>query len=160
MRRSDKEVTSPREIAEILTRAEVCRLALNDGGYPYIVPMNFGFGDPEEGEREGEKALFFHSALQGKKIDLLRRDPRVAFEVDVDTELVTSEEACSFTMRYRSVCGRGRVRFLEDDEAKRRALNRIMGHYTGKGDWDFPEKMLKAIAVFVLEIEEISAKKS
>lgn len=156
MRRSDKEITSTREIEEIITRAQVCRLALNDEGYPYIVPMNFGPGNIGEGER----VLFFHSALQGKKLELLRRDPRVAFEMDVDTELVTSAEACSFTMRYRSVCGRGRVRFLEDDGAKRRALNRIMGHYTGKVDWDFPEKMLKAICVFALEIEEISAKKS
>lgn len=156
MRRFEKEVTMTWEIEDILTRAQVCRLALKDGGYPYIVPMNFGHGDLAK----GEKVLFFHSASKGKKIDLLHADPRAAFEVDVDTELVISEEACSFTMRYRSVCGRGRLRSLETDGEKRYALNRIMGQYTGKKDWDFPEKMLEAVAVFALDIEEISAKKS
>jgi len=156
MRRSDKEVRLLEEMEEILGQAQVCRLALNDGGYPYIVPMNFGRGELGE----GKKMLFFHSSPKGKKIELLEHDPRGAFQMDIDTELVTAGEACGFTMGYRSVCGRGRIRFLENEGDKRYALNRIMSQYTGRENWDFPERMLKTVAVFALEIEEITAKKS
>src|SRR6056297_3333209 len=121
MYRSEKELRTDGEIDRILEESQVCRLALNGDGYPYIVPMNFGWGESDGGGR----VLFFHSALKGKKIELLRQDNRAAFEVDTDTDLVAADEACGFTMKYRSVCGRGRVRFLESEEDKRLALNQI-----------------------------------
>jgi uncharacterized protein len=156
MYRSEKELRAAGEIDRILEESQVCRLALNGDGYPYIVPMNFGWGEIDGGGR----VLFFHSSLKGKKIELLREDGRAAFEVDTDTELVPADEACSFTMKYRSVCGRGRVRFLESEGEKCFALNQIMKKYTSRADWEFPPAKLKAVAVFVLKIEEIHAKKS
>ena len=156
MYRSEKELRTDGEIDRILEESQVCRLALNGDGYPYIVPMNFGWGESDGGRR----VLFFHSALKGKKIELLRQDGRAAFEVDTDTDLVAADEACGFTMKYRSVCGRGRVRFLESEEDKRLALNQIMKKYSSRADWEFPSIKLAAAAVFVLEIEEIRAKKS
>ena len=70
MRRKDKEITDEKVINEILEKAKVCRLALFDKDYPYIVPMNYGYKD---------NALFFHVAKEGKKIDLIKRNNNVRF---------------------------------------------------------------------------------
>ena len=77
MRRKDREVTDRNEIIEIMRRCDVCRLAIHDEGYPYIVPLNFGLLVDEE-----SMTLVFHSALEGTKLDLLKIDNRVSFEMD------------------------------------------------------------------------------
>jgi nitroimidazol reductase NimA-like FMN-containing flavoprotein (pyridoxamine 5'-phosphate oxidase superfamily) len=93
-------------------------------------------------------------------MDLARRDPRAAFVVDIDHELVTSEEACRFTMHYRSVMGTGRIRFLETPGEKRYALGRIMLQYTGRDGWKFPDRAVAGVSIFALVIEELTGKRS
>ena len=57
MRRSDREIKDFDEILKVLEKCDVCRLAFNDGDYPYIVPMSFAL------EYDGSEAsLYFHSA--------------------------------------------------------------------------------------------------
>ncbi|OQX60886.1 MAG: hypothetical protein B5M51_09570 [Anaerolinea sp. 4484_236] len=58
MRRSDREITDQAAIEAIIHEAEFCRLALVDGGQPYIIPLSFGYRD---------KVLYFHSAVEGEK---------------------------------------------------------------------------------------------
>ena len=71
MRRSNREITDRNEILQVMERCDVCRLALNDGEYPYILPLNFGM------EQAGEQIiLYFHGATEGKKLDLIAKDPR------------------------------------------------------------------------------------
>ena len=73
MRRSDREITDRNEILQVMERCDVCRLALNDGEYPYILPLNFGM------EQAGEQIiLYFHGATEGKKLNLIARDPRAS----------------------------------------------------------------------------------
>jgi nitroimidazol reductase NimA-like FMN-containing flavoprotein (pyridoxamine 5'-phosphate oxidase superfamily) len=103
--------------------------------------------------------LYFHSAREGKKVDLLKRNAVVCFEFDVDAEPVGSETACGWTMRYRSVIGSGTASFVEDPDGKCAALNIIMRHYTD-GPHEFPEEMLRKISVIKVEIGEISGKVS
>ncbi|MGW8186537.1 MAG: pyridoxamine 5'-phosphate oxidase family protein, partial [Desulfobacterales bacterium] len=104
MRRKDKEISDRDEIELIIEKALVCRLAMVDEAEPYLVPLCFGFRN---------NTLFFHSAAEGKKLGLLRKNPRVCFELDCDTEVRTGEKACDFSMRYRSVIGFGTVAFVE-----------------------------------------------
>ena len=73
MRRNEREITDPKIIEEIIHQATICRIALYDADYPYIVPLNYGY---ESG------ALYFHSAKEGKKIDLIRKNSRVCFEIE------------------------------------------------------------------------------
>lgn len=150
MRRADKEIADRGEIDKILRKATVCRLGLLDGTIPYIVPLSFGY--------EGD-TLYFHSAREGKKVDLLKRNAVVCFEVDVDAEPVRSETACGWTMRYRSVIGSGTASFVEDHGGKRAAMKIIMRQYTD-GLYEFPEEMLRKIDVIKVAIGEISGKVS
>ena len=72
MRRSDREVTEFTDIVSIIEKCDVCRLALNDENYPYILPLNFGMNITEENVLE----LYFHGATEGTKLDLIAKDNR------------------------------------------------------------------------------------
>ena len=102
MRRKDREVTDLSEIIEILKNCDVCRLALNDDGFPYILPLNFGMAVNRD-----KITLYFHSALEGYKVGLIWKDNRASFEMDCKHELQYFEDNGYCTMAYESVIGRG-----------------------------------------------------
>jgi hypothetical protein len=151
MRRKDKEITDIKEIEGIIKKAIYCRIGLVDGDEPYIVPVCFGY------ERN---ALYFHSASEGRKVELMRKNNKVCFEIDTDVEVVKPEEpSCDWTMKYRSVIGVGRAHILEGDEEKSYGLRLILKHYTG-GDFSFPKAELDSVLVARIDIESITGKKS
>ena len=150
MRRKDKEITDRNEIESVIEKSRVCRLAMIDEAGPYIVPLCFGFRN---------NTLYFHSAAEGKKLSLLRKNPRVCFEFDCDTEVRTGEKACDFSMRYKSVIGFGNAVFVEAAAAKREALDIIMHHYA-EGEFDFPDASVRKISVFKVEIDVMTGKTS
>ncbi|MDO4266398.1 MAG: pyridoxamine 5'-phosphate oxidase family protein [Eubacteriales bacterium] len=153
MRRKDREVTDPGRIKEIILSADCCRLGFCDEGSAYIVPLNFGYE-----ERNGKHVFYFHGAREGRKIDLMRNNPKVGFEIDIGHTFITGDMACSYSMNYQSVMGTGNIAFLEDTEEKRYALSLIMEHYTGEKEWNFPDQMTKAVCVWKMEVETISCK--
>ena len=123
MRQKNREITELNEIVEVMRSCDVCRLALNDDGYPYIVPLNFGLE-----VIDGTIKLYFHSALEGYKLDLIKKDNRASFEMDCKHQLQYFEEKGYCTMAYESVVGRGRIRILDEKE-KMDALKKIMSQY-------------------------------
>ncbi len=150
MRRNDREVTSHEWMMEVLDRSEWMELAMADkDGWPYIVPLNYGFGDD---------FIIIHCAKEGKKINLLKENDKVAFNVTVDAEIVRNEEdPTKFTMKYKSVSGRGTAEFIEDNKAKREALEIMMEHYRGpKGP--ITEEKLSVTAVVKIRITEMTGK--
>jgi hypothetical protein len=149
MRRSDREVTDQKEIDAILAEARVCRVALSDGNGPYIVPVCFGY---EPGR------LYFHSARDGKKIDMIRADPRICFEADLSGELIRGERPCSWGIRYRSVIGFGTATILTDPEEKKHGLTCILRQYDG-GKHEFSDDEVKNVAVIRIDIRSMTAKK-
>jgi len=150
MRKKEKEITGIEEIEEIIKKAEICRIGLVDKEEPYIVPVCFGY--------EGS-TLYFHSAPEGRKIDLIRRNNRVCFEIDNDVEIVNAEKPCGWTARYRSVIGVGRAVILERNEEKKHGLNVIMRQYSENiSGMEF--ETLDLTSVIKIEIEHIAAKKS
>ena len=151
MRRKDKEITDRAEIEQIIARAQVCRLGLIDQQQPYIVPLNFGYQD---------NCLYFHSAPEGKKIALLRKNQRVCFEIDIDTEIIAGERSCSWTTRYRSIIGWGKAEILESVEEKNDGLQIIVNHYSTEPSGAIPAQAVSRVAVIKVTIEEISGKKS
>lgn len=151
MRRKDKEISGLETIESILKEAMVCRVAICEDNVPYLVPMNFGFKN---------NYLYLHSALQGKKIDILKKNNNVCFEVDINTELITKENPCNWSMKYYSVIGQGKACFIDDLKEKGDILNIIMEKYSGKSDFHFPDAALNNLAVIKVEISEIIGKKS
>jgi len=150
MRRKDREIKDRDAIESILERATVCRVAFSDNEVPYIVPLNFGYAD---------NCLYFHSAPEGKKIEIIEQNSNVCFEVDVDVELVEAEKACDWTVRYRSVVGFGKAFLVDDPKEKRRALDIIVGHYSDKS-YEYPEEEISRVAVIKVEIESMTGKQS
>ena len=145
-----REITDINEIEGIIRRASICRIGLVDGDEPYLVPVCFGY------ERS---ALYFHGALAGRKVELIRKNSKVCFEIDTDVEIVNVETLCDAVVKYRSVIGVGRAYILENDEEKTHGLNLIMRQYT-KGDFSFPKSELDKTLVVKVDIESITGKKS
>lgn len=153
MRRRDRELTDRAEVEAVVRAADVCRLAINTGAAPYIVPLNFGYS------WDGPLVLYFHGAAAGRKWELLAKDPRVGFELDVGHELVKGASACDWGMRYGSVIGTGAVRVIEEPVEKRAALDAIMAHYGYEGRPEYPDAMTAKTAVFAVDVAECSGKR-
>jgi len=150
MRRKEKEITEATAIEAIIKKSLVCRLALSDDNFPYIVPLCFGYRD---------KVLYFHGSLKGKKIDIIRKNQKVCFEFDINTEIVKAKDACHWSMKYQSVIGFGKAVLLEGLDEKRKALNIIMSQYSDR-TFQFNEAPLKGIIVIKVEIERMAGKQS
>jgi len=123
---------------------------LVDGDEPYVVPVCFGY------ERN---ALYFHSALEGRKVELIKRNNKVCFEIDTDMEILGGEQACGFTMRYRSIIGVGRAHILDNDDEKIHGLSVLMKQYT-EGEFSFPKEKLALALVVRIDIESVTGKQS
>jgi len=151
MRRNDKKIESREQIDEVIRASNVCRIAYANGNIPYITPVSFGY--------DGE-AIYIHSAEEGKKIDFLRKNNYICFEFESDVSTVTDEKvACKWTATFKSVIGYGRMVQLTNDGQKEYALNEIMKQYSGKS-WEFNEKSLQNVALWKIEIDELSGKQS
>ena len=150
MRRSEKEITDQSVIEAIINASLVCRLALSDGDQPYIVPLSFGYQD---------RTLYFHSALEGKKIDIIKINNRICFEFDINTEIIEAEKACKWGIKYQSVIGFGKAVLVHNIEEKQKALNIIIGHYSDR-NFQFPDKAIKKTLVIKIEIEKMTGKHS
>ena len=150
MRRKEKEITDKSEIESIIYRSQVCRLGFVDAGMPYIVPMCFGF------KRD---SLFFHSAVEGRKIEILKSNNQVCFEFDIGSEIKAGKTACAWGMKYQSVIGFGTAFFVEDPQEKQAALDIIMSQYA-EGDFTYSEKAFDKALVIRVDISSMTGKKS
>jgi nitroimidazol reductase NimA-like FMN-containing flavoprotein (pyridoxamine 5'-phosphate oxidase superfamily) len=153
MRKKNREVKDTDEIRSIISRCDVCRIALIDGDEPYIVTMNFGY---LEG---GPSLIYFHCANEGRKIDIIRTNNRVCFQMDTDHDLTKAELACDFTMKYSSIVGTGRIYIVDSEEERHSGLNCLMKQYSGKDDYSFNTASMKAATILRLEIEKLCAKR-
>lgn len=149
MRRKDREITDRAEMEAILAEAQVCRLGLADGEEPYIVPLCFSYAD---------NAIWFHSAREGKKIDLIRKNPKCCIEVDLTGGAIPDEKPCSWEFRYRSVICTGTARIVSTYGEKREGLGRILKQY-GVGEHDFTEPDLDRVCVVKIDITGMTGKK-
>lgn len=151
MRRKDREITDLNEIIKVMEACDVCRLALNNGEYPYILPLNFGM------RMENDTiVLYFHGATEGTKYDLIDRDNHACFEMDCSHKLVMNEEKGSCTMYYESVIGTGTIRMVPEEE-KPDALCVLMQHYHQE-TFAFNQAVLPQTRVFKLVVSQVTGK--
>ena len=78
---------------------------------PYVVPMNYGYT-----MEEGKLTLYLHGATQGRKIEVMRNNPKVFFEMECDVLAFDGNAACQYGTSYASIMGEGRAEILEDTE--------------------------------------------
>lgn len=146
----NRVITLKEEIERIIRACDVCNLAMADEHGPYVIPMNFGYE---------QDVIYLHSSQTGKKIDILKKNPRVAVSFSTDHELRWQSEkvACSYSMKYRSVLAFGKVEFVEDREAKIAALNVIMKNYTEK-TYSYGEPSLVEVLVFKVVVDKLEGR--
>ncbi|WP_298971843.1 pyridoxamine 5'-phosphate oxidase family protein [uncultured Fusobacterium sp.] len=155
MRRKDREVLDETKIDEFIKNCDCCRIGFYDkeNDEVYIVPLNFGYSNIDN-----KRVFYFHSAKEGRKINLISKTNIVSFEMDSNHELISGKMACNYSERFQCVMGTGLISFVEDNEEKAMALNEIMFQNMGKKDWEFSEEMLNRVAVFKIEVKSLSCK--
>jgi len=152
MRRKDREITDFDEMIKIIKKCDVCRLALNDEDFPYIVPLNFGL------DVQGDQVFFyFHSAMKGTKLDLIAKDNRASFEMDCEHNLILYEESMNCTMGYASVIGHGTIEIVPDED-KYDALKILMRQYHAE-DFQFNTEMMKVTTVLKMTVTDMVGKR-
>jgi Predicted flavin-nucleotide-binding protein len=152
MRRKDREINDFDEMIKIIRKCDSCVIALNDDGFPYVVPLNFGL------DIEGDQVyLYFHCAMEGKKLDLIRKDNRVTFEMDCEHNFILYEERMSCTMGYASVIGHGTMEFVSNED-KLKSLKILMRQYHAE-DFQFNEKMANVTTVLRLKVSDMIGKR-
>ena len=145
MIRKEREITDASYFKEAFHNCGVITLSVNDGEFPYAVPLCFV---------EYEGALYMHCALEGHKLNCLAKDPHVRFSLyenlGVDKKLAT--------MRYYSVSGTGLAELVADAEEKRNALAALAAKYESECTLPVPDKMLAATGVIKVNILSLTGK--
>ena len=152
MTKRERQITDEKQILHVLDTGKVLHLGLAVNDEPYVVPMNYGYT-----YREGKLILYLHSALQGKKLDMIRANSRVFFEIDTDLVPFEGEKPCQYGLAYSSVMGRGTARIVEDVEEKKSAMSVLMKTQTDK-DFSFEDRLVGIVAVIRIDVSEYTAK--
>lgn len=160
MKRTRCEITENEVIEKILTRGRIGRLATTGAdGYPYITPVNYVYDGG---------SIYFHCARAGEKLDNLKRDPRVCFEVDIPLAYLDLDyygakpEGCGVTQFYQSVIIRGRGEIVADIDEKVAALNKLVASHEKKGrvfqTIDAQTRAVPLCEVVAVRVERVSGK--
>ncbi len=150
--RREREVTDINAIIGILDRAKVVHVGMIDGDMPYVVPMNYGYVMDEDG-----LTLYLHGARSGRKIDVIKNNPKVFIEIDTDIEPFEGKTACQYGIGYSSVMGEGVSEIIDDIEEKKYGLYVLMKTQTGK-EFVIDDKMANVVSVIKVKVSEFTAK--
>ena len=153
MRRKDREATDFETILGIIDECNVIRIGLADGDFPYIVPLNFAYT-----VSENQIEFYIHGAMAGRKYDLMRRNRKCSFEMDIPLEMDCMVKKKAVTMRYQCVMGTADITFLEGEEKQNAIDNVIMNRYEETRNFDYNRKTLAVTAVAKLTVIDLTAK--
>ena len=148
----ENKVTDPEQILHILDTAKIVHVGMAVNDEPYVVPMNYGYT-----MEDGKLALYLHSAVKGKKLDMLRANPKVFFSIDCDRQPFEGRVPCQYGLVYSSIMGKGTAALVEDPEAKMQAMSILMKTQTGK-DFTFNERLVSIVTVIRIDAHEYTAK--
>ena len=152
MTKRERQITDPKQIEAILDTAKVLHLGLPVDNEPYVVPLNYGYT-----MEDGKLVIYLHSGQRGKKLDMIRSNPRVFFEMDCDRVPFEGVMPCQYGMVYSSIMGRGEAHIVEDVEEKKKAMTILMKTQTGK-DFTFEDRLVSMVAVIRVDVAEYTAK--
>ena len=152
MTKRELQITDEGQIKGILDTAKVLHLGLCVDNEPYVVPMNYGYT-----MEDGKLTLYLHCAVRGKKLDMMRANPNVCFELDCDWVPFEGEKPCQYGLAYSSVMGRGTAQIVEDVSEKMKAMTVLMKTQTAK-DFEFNERLVSIVTVIRIDVAEYTAK--
>ena len=153
MRREDREIRDTSDILSIIASCDVCRLAFADNNIPYIVTLNFGYSESEK------QCLYFHCATSGRKLEMMKKNNYVCFEMDTDHSLTEASKGCDWGMKYRSLVIDGRMETVTDPAERKKGLDLLMEHYSGKRDFPYEAAVMMATVVLKLRATSVTGKK-
>lgn len=152
MTRRERQIFDIDKILEILDKSKVIHIGMVDGDEPYVVPMNYGY------TYENEKlTIWLHGATTGRKLDIIRKNPKVFFEMECDLVPFEGDVACKYGLSYSSLMGKGIATIIEDSEEKQKALSLLMKTQVNK-DFQFNEKLASVVGIIKIEVSEVTAK--
>jgi nitroimidazol reductase NimA-like FMN-containing flavoprotein (pyridoxamine 5'-phosphate oxidase superfamily) len=151
MQRKNQEIIDRNVIEEILSKSLICRIGMICNGVPYIVPLNYGYT---------MNAIYIHSASEGKKINILKANNKVCFEIEDTTEIIKKDLSCDWATKYRSLIGYGTIEIINDEEQKKRGLDIIMAQHGKKENTVYKETQVEKIVILKLTIERVTGKQS
>ena len=152
MTKRERQITDEQQIMDILAAGKVLHLGLAVDNEPYVVPMNYGY------TFEGDKlVLYLHSAVHGKKLDMIHANPKVFFALECGLQPFEGRLPCQYGLAYSSVMGRGEARLVDDVEEKKTAMSILMKTQTGK-DFSFEDRLVSIVSVIRIDVLEYTAK--
>ena len=157
MRRQDREIKDPSIILDIIHSLPVGHLAMNDNGKPYGVTMNY----LSEFDADRNAVLYFHGAKEGRKAEILARDPHVYFFAERDDGpkvIVRPNGNKSVTNLYVSVAGKGMMELVEDPAEKRRVLLAMANAFSDEPFESLPDVVVEMTAVWKLVLHGVTGK--
>lgn len=145
MRRTERECLDRKFLEEMLCKTDVMTVTFQTGDFPYVLPFHFVLHND---------VLYFHCALEGRKLECLKRDSRVGFSLhellDIDREKATTHYTC--------LCGAGQAEVVEDKEEKRKALAALAEKYRSRCMVPVPDRVLDETAVVRISINSLCGK--
>ncbi len=153
MRRRDKEVANYTEVEELLSRALVGRLGTCFNNIPYITPVNYIYD---------RNKIYFHSAHEGRKIENIKHNQQVCFEIDEFISIIPGMRMpCGSRTKYKSVIVFGDIRTVVDTDEKTVALNKLIEKYAPEAPrLPHSSDAANRTNVLAIDIKEITAKQS
>jgi uncharacterized protein len=149
-----KKVRDDDWMKQILAEEEVGHLALNDDGQPYVVPLNYAYLDDR---------VVIHCAVKGRKIDIVRKEPRCCFAVNRHPDRVKyhADKRCHY--RYHSVLVTGRATYIESEEERLEWMLTFKDHFDSRMDWHYapvPDiKSARRCGIIVIAVDSMSGRK-
>ena len=153
MRRADREVTDYQQIKSIIEQAKVVHIGMIDNDRPYVVPMQYGFVFAD-----GTLTLYVHCAKEGRKLDILKKNPCVFIELETNVAIVSGGDIpCKYGSEYASVMGDGTAVIVEDVAEKIVGLQLMMKTQSGR-DFEITEQMATSVTVLRIDVPCVTAK--
>lgn len=151
MIRKEKEITQREEIDAVIARCQVCHLAFCRDATPYVIPVCFGYDG---------RCLYVHTAGAGRKIDFIRTNPKVSFNMVSGVRLIAqSPDPCNWGFAYASVVGNGHMEELTTPEDKALGLGHIVRQYAQVNPPGMPTPPA-GLRVWRIHISDLSGKRS
>lgn len=121
MRKQSREM--PAEWAlEVLDNAPYITMSLTDvDGTPYAVPLSMA--------RTDERTFYFHGALEGRKMEVLQRNPKVCLSAVTKCRPTVGPKDNSFTLEFKSAIAFGTAEVVTRREEKIAGLKAICGRF-------------------------------
>ncbi len=153
MRRRDKEIANYQEVEELLSNALVGRLGTCFDNIPYITPVNFVYD---------KNKIFFHSSHEGRKIENIKHNQQVCFEIDEFMSIIPGMRMpCGSRTKYKSVIVFGDIRAVVDIDEKTVALNKLIEKYAPEAPrLPHSSDAANRTNILAIVVKEITAKQS